>query len=286
MAIDLEKLLALRIEKPHTYAAKDVILYALGLGLGHDPTSKRQLAFVYEKGLEVLPTFGGVMGYPGFWAKERPEFGVTWQKLLNGEQGIELHRKLPAFGTVVGTTVVERVIDKGEGKGSILYLRREVRDESGDLVCTVKNTAVLRGDGGFGGPTGAAEPPAQVPNRAEDVTFDWPVLPQAALIYRLSGDLNPLHVDPEVARSVGFERPILHGAATWGIAGYAMLETLCEGDPKRFKSFRARFTSPAMPGESQRAMIWRTGAGRAAFRVVAPRRNAVILDNGEFTYQT
>jgi acyl dehydratase len=285
MAIDLDKLLALRIDAPHTYAPKDLMLYALGLGVGQDPISKSQLAFVYEKDLKVLPTFGSVMGYPGFWAKERPEFGITWQKLLNGEQGIELHRSLPTSGTVVGTTTIERVIDKGEGKGSIVYTRREVKDKSGNLICTIRNAAVLRGDGGFGGPTGTADPPSQVPDRAEDLVFDWPVLPQAALIYRLSGDFNPLHADPDVARGVGFERPILHGAATWGMAGFALLEALCKGDPDRFKSFRARFTSPALPGEAQRTLIWRTGAGRAAFRVVVPARNAVVLDNGEFVYQ-
>ena len=284
MAVDLEKLLALRIEKLHPYSAKDVMLYALGLGLGREPSNPRQLSFVYEKDLKVLPTFGSVLGYAGFFPKERPELGINWKKLLNGEMGIEMHAPIPTSGAVTGTTVIDRLIDKGAEKGSLLYIRRDVNDEAGNLLCTVTNTTVLRGDGGFGGPLGRAEPPPSVPQREPDLTFEWPTLPQAALIYRLSGDYNPLHAEPDVAQSAGFAKPILHGAATWGMAGYALMESLCGGQPEGFKRMNARFTSPAFPGEMQRTLIWKTGRGTAAFRVVAPERGATVLDNGEFGY--
>lgn len=286
MPVDLERLQALRIVTPHSYTSKDVMLYALGLGLGADPLDPKQLAFTYEGALQVLPTFGGVMGYPGFWPKDRLELGINWQKLLNGEQGIRIHRPLPVEGDELGTMVVDRVIDKGTGKGSILYISREVTDKaSGELLCTVTNTVVLRGDGGFGGAVGTADPVAVIPAREPDLVVDWPTLPQAALIYRLSGDYNPLHADPAVARQGGFERPILHGSASWGMAGHALLQALCAGDPQRFCRFHVRFTSPAYPGDLQQTQIWKTSAGEAAFRVVVPERGVTVLDNGVFSHQ-
>lgn len=285
MAIDLAKLMALRIETPHTYDRKDVMLYALGLGVGADPMSPKQLSFVYERNLKVLPTFGGVMGYPGFWPRDRAELGLNWKMLLNGEQGIRIHKPLPTAGSVVGAMAIDRVIDKGPGKGMVMHLHRDVTDaKTGELLLTVENTAMFRGDGGFGGPTEKSAPPRSLPDRAPDLTFDWPVLPQAALIYRLSGDYNPVHSDPEIAKEGGFDRPILHGAASWGIAGYALLDALCEGEPSRFKYFHARFTSPAYPGETQRTQIWKTGKGEAAFRVVSAERGKTILDFGTFSY--
>ncbi len=271
----------------HRYVEKDVMLYALGLGLGGDPLNEDQLGFVYEKDLKVLPTFGGVLGYPGFWPKAHPELGITWQRLLNGEQGIEIHRPFPPSGEVVGSMTIERIVDKGVGKGMLIYTRRDVRDQaSGDLLCTVSNTMFCRADGGFGGPTAPGPAAAAIPDRASDQTIDWPTLPQAALIYRLSGDFNPLHAEPAVARQGGFDRPILHGAATWGIAGCALLQALCGGDPARFRSYQARFTSPVYPGETLRVEVWLGAPGHASFRVAVPARGVTVLDNGVFSYQT
>lgn len=284
MAVALDKLRAFRIRSEHAYSKKDTILYALGLGLG---ASEADLQFVYEQGLKVLPTFGGVLGYPGFWIKDHPEFGIDWRKVLNGEQSLRLHRPLPVEGKVIGEMRVADVVDKGEGKDCLVYTVREVRDEKGDLLCEVLNTVVLRGHGGVGsqGASNTSRPSAPIlPQGGVDHVVDFDILPQAALIYRLSGDYNPLHADPEVARQVGFPRSILHGAATWGIAGHVLLHCLCEGNAERVRSFGARFTSPVFPGETLRTEIWNSEPGRAVFRCSVPARDKNVLDFGEFSF--
>lgn len=284
MAVALDKLLAFRASTPHAFTRKDVMLYALGLGLG---AQDADLPFVYEQDLKVLPTFGGVLGYPGFWIKDHPKLGADWRKVLNGEQALRLHKPLPAEGAVVGEMRVADVVDKGEGKDCMVYTVREVRDHAGELLCEVLNTVVLRGHGGFGGPVARAGAAAlaKPPEHAADQVVDFDILPQAALIYRLSGDYNPLHADPEVARGVGFPRAILHGAATWGIAGHVVLRALCGGAAERVRGFGARFTSPVFPGETLRTEIWALEPGRAAFRCSVPAREKNVLDAGEFTYQ-
>ncbi|NYT22754.1 MaoC family dehydratase N-terminal domain-containing protein [Alcaligenaceae bacterium] len=284
MAIALDALRAYRTRTEHRYTRKDVMLYALGVGLG---ANEEDLPFVYEQGLRVLPTFGGVLGYPGFWIKEHPELGIDWRKVLNGEQALRLHRPLPVEGEVVGELRVVDVVDKGEGRDCLLYTVRDVRDMQGELLCEVFNTVVLRGHGGFGGPAVRSEPGLAVPERPEreaDHVVDFDILPQAALIYRLSGDYNPLHADPGVARQVGFPRAILHGAATWGIAGYVLMREICGGNPERVQSFGARFTSPVFPGETLRTEIWRLDSGAAVFRCSVPARDKVVLDAGGFTF--
>ena len=264
----------------HRYVEKDVMLYALGLGLGADPLDEDQLGFVYEKDLKVLPTFGGVLGYPGFWPKAHPELGITWQRLLNGEQGIEIHRPFPPNGEVVGSMTIERIVDKGVGKGMLIYTKRDVRDQaSGDLLCSVSNTMVCRDDGGFGGPTAPGPAAAAIPDRASDQSIDWPTLPQAALIDRLSGDFNPLHADPEVARSAGYTRPILHGLCTYGVAAHAVVQAVCGYDATQLASFDARFSSPVFPGETISVDIWREG-DVVSFQAWVRAREKMVLDNG------
>lgn len=286
MAIALGPLRDFRTRTEHAFTQKDVMLYALGLGLGADDAD---LPFVYEKDLLVLPTFGGVLGYPGFWIKDHPELGIDWRKVLNGEQSIRLHRPLPAEGRVIGELRVADVVDKGEGRDCLLYTVRDVRAaDGGELLCEVHNTVVLRGHGGFGGPAGRREGAAASatrPERAADHAVDFSILPQAGLIYRLSGDFNPLHADLVIAQQAGFPRPILHGAATWGIAGHVVLRKLCGGDPGRVSSFGARFTSPVFPGETLRTEIWELASGRAAFRCSVPAREKVVLDAGGFSYR-
>ena len=264
----------------HAYTARDSILYALGLGFGADPMDRRQLDFVYEEGLKALPTMAVVLAYPGFWLKD-PATGVDWKKVLHGEQGLKVHEPLPAAGTVVGTTRIDALIDKGAGKGALLYSTREVRDKaSGKLLAEVASCGFLRGDGGFGGPTGTTPKPHAIPERAPDLSTDLRTLPQAALIYRLSGDFNPLHADPEVARAAGFERPILHGLCTYGVAGHALLKLVCDYDPARLKRMDVRFSAPVYPGETIRTEVWREGDGRFAFRCMVPERKALVLNNG------
>lgn len=268
----------------HRFAEKDAILYALGIGLGRDPTDPGELRFLYEEGLGVLPSFGAVLGYPGFWPKI-PELGIDWQQVLNGEQGIVLHRALPVRGTVVGRFRIDEIIDKGPGKGALIYTSRDVLDaESSALLCTVTNTVLCRADGGFGGPIGSVKQPFEMPDRMPDLIHQFSTIPQAALIYRLSGDLNPLHADPAVAKTAGFPRPILHGAASWGIVAFGLLKTLCGGDPARFKSLDVRFSAPVFPGETIRTEIWKLGTGRAAFRAHVAERDIIAMNNGRFDY--
>lgn len=284
MLVAIDRLQAVLLRKEHAFTKKDVMLYALGLGLGAD---EADLPFVYEDGLQVLPTFGAVMGYPGFWVKDDPALGIDWRKVLNGEQAIRLHKLLPAEGSVTGEMRVTDVVDKGEGKDCLLYTVREVRDAGGELLCEVLNTIVVRGHGGFGGPAAHSSAPAaqaQRPDRAADHLVDFPILEQAALIYRLSGDYNPLHADPAIARGAGFPRAILHGAATWGIAGHVLLRALCGGNAALMRSFGARFTSPVFPGETLRTEIWATEPGRAVFRCSVPARDKNVLDAGEFSF--
>jgi acyl dehydratase len=281
MAIDYDRLRNWPFpEVEQSYAARDSILYALGLGLGADPVDERQLRFVYEEGLRALPTMAAVLAYPGFWIKD-PATGVDWKRVLHGEQGLVIHRPLPAAATVTGRTVIDAIVDKGPGRGALLYAHRDVRDkESGELLCSVSSTAFLRGDGGFGGPSGPTRPAHALPDRAPDIAVDLPTLPQAALIYRLSGDYNPLHADPAVAKAAGFPRPILHGLCTYGVAGHALLRELCGYDPARLRRMDVRFSAPVFPGETIRTEIWQESAGRAGFRCRVVERDVVVINNG------
>ncbi len=281
MTINYEKLKAWQFPAlEHHYTERDTILYALGLGFGANPLDEGQLAFVYEEKLKAVPTLAVVLAYPGFWARN-PETGIDWRRVLHGEQGLVIHRPLPPAGAVVGRTRITEILDKGKDKGAILYSSRDVHDKAtGDLLCTVSGCAVLRGDGGFGGPTGPQPAPHPTPERAPDLSLDLPTLPQAALIYRLSGDYNPLHADPKVAAAAGFPRPILHGLCTYGIAGHALLNLLCDYNPTRLRRMDCRFTAPVFPGETLRTEIWREGNNQFAFRCRVVERDRVVLNNG------
>ena len=280
MAIDRDKLLAWPFEEvEHRYAERDTILYALGIGLGAEPADPRQLRFVYEPGLQALPSMGVILAYPGFWLQD-PRAGADWRRLVHGEQGIEILKPLPPAGTVMGKTRVLDVIDKGKDKGALVFTEREVRDKAtGELLCRLQSTTVLRGDGGFGGPPGPLPVPHVIPDRPPDLACALPTLPQAALIYRLSGDRNPLHADPAVAEKAGFPRPILHGLCTFGVACHALLREVCGYRPERLRSLQGRFTAPVFPGETIVTEIWRDGR-IASFRASVRERAKVVLDHG------
>ncbi len=250
MPLNAEKLLALQIpDVEHTYGPKDCMLYALGLGLGQDPLNADELAFVYEKNLKVLPTFAVMQGYAAYWLR-RPEIGVTWEKVVHGEQGFVLHAPVAPQGTVIGRTRILEVVDKGEGKGALIYSEREISDKaSGRLLATLKQTTFCRGDGGFGGPKRETPPPHALPQRAPDIVCDLPTRPEMALIYRLSGDTNALHADPDFAKAAGFPRPVLHGLATFGVAGHALLKVVCGYDPARLTAMAGRFSAPCSPAK-------------------------------------
>jgi acyl dehydratase len=281
MTFDPDRLLAWPFpEITHTYAAKDTILYALGAGCGSDPLDPAQLKFVYEDGLAALPTMATVLAYPGFWLKD-PATGVDWRRLLHGEQAITIHRPIAPEGAVIGRARVTGLIDKGQDKGAHLYHERKIHDAAtNELIATLTATVVLRGNGGFGGPSGHTPGPHKLPERAPDSAHDIKTVPQAALIYRLSGDDNPLHADPHVAAAAGFKAPILHGLATYAVAGRALIAECCGGDPAHLRHLAVRFSAPVYPGETIRTEIWRNSSAEISFRARAVERDTIVLNNG------
>ena len=288
MTLDYERLLNWPFpDIEHSYTTSDTILYALGIGLGADPVDERQLRFVYEAQLAALPTMCVILASPGFWLKEQ-NTGVDWVRVLHGEQSMQLHRPMPPAGTVIGRMRVSDIVDKGADKGALIYTEKELIDKaSGALVATLTSTTFARGDGGFSKPQGVEKnssnsptaKPHPIPERDPDLTCDLSTLPQAALIYRLSGDRNPLHADPVVARKAGFDAPILHGLCTLGVAGHAILKTCCDYDPARFKSLQLRFSAPVYPGETIRTELWRDD-DVVSFRSRVIERDVVVLNNG------
>lgn len=265
------------------YTRRDTMLYALGLGLGGDPTDAQQLRYVYEEGLHAFPTYPVVLGHPGFWLK-RPDMGVDWVRIVHGEQGLILHKLPPVEGEVFGRTRVTCIVDKRPGKGLLVYTERTVRyAATGDLLATLLGTGVLRGDGWIGGPAGPVPPLHRLPERSPDLTVNLTTLPQAALSYRLSGDDNPLHADPHVAHAAGFERPFLHALNTLGVAVHAALKLA--GYPKgTLRSLGARVTSPVYPGEALATDFWRDGPVWT-FRTRALPRDCEALGSGRLEWR-
>ena len=262
------------------YTKRDTMLYALGVGLGFDPLDTRQLPFVYERSLVALPTMGVTIALAKPWL-HRPESGITWSRMLHGEQAIELHRPIPTEGTLVGETRMEEIVDKGADKGALLYMSRTVRNAaSGEAIFTSYQTLFCRADGGFGGPVTEARPVHAMPERGCDLSVELPTVAQQALIYRLSGDTNPLHVDPEAAAKGGFDKPILHGLCTFGIAGHALLRGVADYRADAVRRIQARFASPVFPGETIRTDIWDEGGGRFSFRCTAVERDILVVNNG------
>lgn len=280
MAIDYERLMNWPIaEVRQRYTARDTMLYALGVGLGGDPLDAGQLQFVYERDLRALPTYAMVLGYPGFWLKD-PGTGVDWVRVVHGEQGLRLHRPLPSEGEVIGRTRVTGIVDKGSGKGALIYQERTVLDAaSGECMATLSSTTFCRGDGGFGGPAGPTKPSRGVPDRAPDLCCDLTTAANLALIYRLNGDYNPLHADPAVAAAAGYPRPILHGLCTLGVAGHALVRALCGYDASRITALEARFSAPVLPGETLRTDMWVEG-NHVAFRSRVVERDVIVLTGG------
>ena len=273
-------------EIEHRYTAEDSMFYALAVGLGADPVDERQLAFVNDTmpGMpHALPTMAVVLGYPGSWMTDA-RTGIDYSMIVHGEESIVLHKPLPASGTVVSRHRVTRVVDKGAGKGATVTYDKELFDKaSGEKLATVTHTTFCRGDGGFSAHDGVSDPspasPPKVPQREPDLACELRTLPQQALLYRLCADRNPLHSEPAAARKAGFERPILHGLGTYGVAGHALLATLCDYDARRVKSLFARFSAPVFPGETIRFEMYREGTS-IAFRARVKERDRVVLDYG------
>ena len=284
MAIDYHKLKNWSFaDAERSYTEKDTMLYALGLGFGADPLDENQLSFVYEKNLRALPTMAVILGFPGFWISN-PETGIDATRILHGEQGLTLHKPLPAAGTVIARLRVTRIVDKGVGKGALVFVERTITEKGSDeLLATVEQVTFCRAEGGFTASGQPGDTPAQplppVPEAEPEAACEIATRPEMALVYRLSGDVNPLHADPAVARAAGFPRPILHGLATYGVAGHAILKTWCDYDPARLKSLNTRFSAPVFPGETIRTEMWKRGS-RIHFRARVVERDTVVLNNG------
>lgn len=287
MPVDPGKLLSLKFpDTERSYTQKDVMLYALGIGLGHNPVDPNELAFVYEKNLKVLPTFAAVLGFEPFLLRGA---GLDFEMIVHGEEHISLHRPLSTSGTIVAKHIIDDIIDKGAGKGALLLMRRLIFDKStAEPIATVRQSVFCRGDGGFGmvGPSPQAH---ALPERAPELVCDLATRPEMALVYRLSADVNPLHVDPDVAKAAGYPRPILQGLGTFGVACHALLRSVCGYDPARLSQIAGRFSGPAFPGETLRTEIWRTENWRTetqndgevvSFRTRVTERDAVVINNG------
>ncbi|MEV3990951.1 MaoC/PaaZ C-terminal domain-containing protein [Streptomyces sp. NPDC049837] len=258
-----------------TWDHKDVQLYHLGLGAGTPATDPDELRYTLESRLHVLPSFatvaGAGMGMMGGLAA--PGIDVDLAAVLHGGQRIELHRPIPVKGRAVTTARVAAVYDKG--KAAVLVLRSEAADDDGPLW-TSDAEVYVRGEGGFGGERGPSAR-LETPDRAPDRTVERHVREEQALLYRLSGDWNPLHADPEFAKLAGFDRPILHGLCTYGMTLKAVADTLLGGDVARVRAYRTRFAGVAYPGETLRIRMWE-GPGRVqAVVTAADRDDAPVL---------
>jgi acyl dehydratase len=265
------------------YGASDTILYALGVGMGSDPGDLKQLRYVYGDDLLALPTMATVLGSPAFWMRS-PDAALDWQNIVHLEQELTLHRPLKASGDVVGKTVVEAIVDK-RSQGALLSTRCDLFDATtSELIANMRSANLCRGDGHFGGTDTADAPPKWRPLGPPDITCILPTFPQSALIYGLSGDDNPLHADMRVAQGAGFDRPVLQGLCTFGIAGHAALRVFCDYAPERLKKLRVRFAAPLYPGESVRTTFWHLGRGTAAFQCHSVERNVMVIHHGFVEY--
>jgi acyl dehydratase len=252
----------------HTYSQRDVMLYALGVGCGTD-----DLQFTYERELKVLPTFAVIPSFPAM-LNLGGAMQVNPAMVLHGEQAIEVPEPIPTEGTVITTPTIKAVYDKG--KGAVVVVATESLDPKGKVLFRSQSSIFVRGEGGFGGDRGPSGEKNVPPERAPDRSISYKTLPQQALIYRLSGDMNPLHADPQFAAMAGFDRPILHGLCTYGHAGRAVLAAYCNNDPARLKSFEVRFSGVVFPGETITTDMWQVAPGKIVLTAKTERGQAVL----------
>ncbi|CAO3363533.1 MaoC/PaaZ C-terminal domain-containing protein [Azospirillum palustre] len=283
--LDHAAIMALRTQEPASWTERDVMLYALGVGAGvsslassgANSMDEKELPFVYERGLKVLPTFPIV---PTFAGGPLFQIGLDTRYLLHGEQSVTLHGPIPPSGRGIVEGRMVGAWDKGAGKGAVFAQEKILRlDGDPEPLATVVTTAFGRAEGGFGGPADGQPAPHPVPGRAPDLSLDMPTTPSQALLYRLSGDLNPLHADPEAARTAGFPGPILHGLCTYAITARAVLAACCDFQPERMLHHQARFSAPVFPGETITVDLWVDGDA-VSFQARIKARDVVVVKNG------
>lgn len=280
--IDPAAITALDFGQPEqAYVGRDAIIYALGVGLGSDPLDRADLAFLDERALSVLPTFAVTLCSPGMWVVD-PALGIDYVKLVHFAQSADFFHALPPKARVRGEAKVVSLTDRGEGRGAVLVLERRIFDaDDGKLYCRLHQTLLLRGNGGFGGPP-TPRNDVTLPEGEPELVARFATSPRAALIYRLSGDWNPLHFDPAVATKAGFPRPILHGLASYGIAGAAVSRAMGH-DPVKLARLGCRFSGIVLPGDELEFRIWRLGDGTARFSAHVGDRK--VLDGGEIGWR-
>jgi acyl dehydratase len=278
MAIDYATALKREVKgQRNRYTDTSSLLYALSIGMGRDQLDERELPFVFEgAGLRVVPTMAAVLTRNGIVA----DLGLDMALVLHGEQRLTLHKPLPPSAELVSESRVVEILDKGAGKGALVYTESVIRLESEpEPLATLGQTIFARGDGGFGGAAGPTPPVHPIPDRAPDVRHVTQTEPGQALLYRLNGDRNPLHADPALAKRAGFPIPILHGLCSYAIACRAVLASVCDYDPTRIATFDVRFTSPVYPGEAITTEIWIEGE-IVSFRCKVEERNVTSINNG------
>jgi acyl dehydratase len=262
-----------------TWDADDVILYHLGIGAGlGKPTDPAELAYTYEQRLVVLPTFAVVLPFGALVnaaTGQIPGLAVNPVLVLHGEQDLEVHRPLPPSGRVEHRPRVAAIYDKG--KAALVTIEVQSGEPGGDPWFTNRYTIFARGEGGFGGEAGPS-PANEPPDRGPDAVVESPTMSHQALLYRLSGDKNPLHADPEFAKLGGFDRPILHGLCTYGIVGKAVVDTLLDGDVTAVARYQVRFTGVVFPGETVVTSMWREG-DRILLSAATRERGLPVLSN-------
>ena len=283
MPIDREKALAAKLDPfTYEYTERDVMLYALAVGAGVPQTEEEQLKFCYEKDLKALPTFGVIPTYAA--SRERrqvPGFDFNPMMLLHGEQYLEIRKHpIPTSGKLTNQQKISGIYDKG--KGALVIRDTLTTDGNGEEVFFNSSALFIRGEGGFGGERGP-KPGNIQPEREPDKIVEEKTLPQQALIYRLCGDYNPLHVDPAMAATGGFDVPILHGLCTFGIAGRAVLREYCDNDPAKFKSIQVRFSSHVFPGETIATEMWKESDEKILLKARSVDRGLDVLTNAAVT---
>ena len=281
MPLDYDALIGTRMaDRPTHYGDKDVMLYALGVGFGSDPLDERELPYVFEnRPLNIVPTMASILTPGDLLA----DCGWDYSLIVLGEQKLDLFRPLPPKGRLLTDSRVVSVFDKGPKIGAVISVESEVRMAKDDTALfTIGSTVIARGDGGFGGQKGKSPKPHQLPERDPDMSCDIETQPDQALLFRLCRDRNPLHADPSRARQAGFERPILHGLCTYGIACRAILKTICEYDYTLITAFNTRFTAPVYPGETVTTEMWQD-RNIVSFRCLVRDRDTVVIDNGMCT---
>ncbi|MFB9125796.1 3-alpha,7-alpha,12-alpha-trihydroxy-5-beta-cholest-24-enoyl-CoA hydratase [Paraburkholderia dipogonis] len=287
MAIDYEMLKNWPFDDVvHRYGKRETILYALSVWGGGGVVDAQGLRYLYEPNLLVVPSMAVVLGYPGFWLRN-PATGLDWKSVLHVEQSVTLHRALAPEGMVIGRSRIEEIYDRGDKRGAIIVTVRDIADaEGGDPIATLRCTEFCRGEGGFGGPNPPAREIEPLPTAPPDHEIPVPIAPNAALLYRLTGDDNALHADPDVARTVGFDRPILHGMCTFGTTVSSLVRLLVPNNPEVVQHVKVRFSAPVFPGDQLCIDVWNKRPGCVRFRVRCTSRDVVVIDQGWFLFNT